>query len=111
MNKKSIIENIVDSESYKKWIQHKIDEIERTRGECSSIPGDILRNELITYQLALAVMNNKPVAWTDVEELEEMNHDGYGAMMSVGNVSPAADIRRQIFLYTHPALLIYEIYR
>ncbi|HAT1684269.1 TPA: hypothetical protein I8Y21_005047 [Klebsiella oxytoca] len=52
--------------------------------------------------MLLTVMQQKPVAWTDAEELRDLERDGYAAMLSVKNKDPNTDPHRQIFLYTTP---------
>lgn len=47
-----------------------------------------------------------PIAWTDAEELRDLERDGYAAMMSLTREDcEHADPRRQILLFTHPAPL------
>ena len=56
---------------------------------------------------AMAGMEQEPVAWTDAEELCDLKHDGYAAMLSLSRKDcEHADPRRQILLFTHPAPLI-----
>lgn len=50
----------------------------------------------------LTLMNSEPVAWTDAEELRDLEKDGCGAMLSLERCK-GADPRRQILLFTHPA--------
>ena len=45
-----------------------------------------------------------PIAWTDAEELRDLERDGYAAMLSIKNKDKNTDPRRQIFLYTVPQL-------
>ncbi|WP_204317248.1 hypothetical protein [Serratia marcescens] len=45
---------------------------------------------------------SKPVAWTDAEELRDLEKDGCGAMLSLEKCK-GGDPRRQILLFTHPA--------
>ncbi|MGQ0329767.1 hypothetical protein ACT3N0_12040 [Citrobacter portucalensis] len=45
-----------------------------------------------------------PIAWTDAEELRDLERDGYAAMLSIKNKDKNTDPRRQIFLYTAPQL-------
>ncbi|HGG6229381.1 TPA: DUF4014 family protein [Salmonella enterica subsp. enterica serovar Enteritidis] len=53
---------------------------------------------------AAETLNVPPVAWTDAEELRDLEKDGCGAMFSIGNCK-GADPRRQILLFTRPAPL------
>ncbi|EFU5438367.1 hypothetical protein HT774_004144 [Salmonella enterica] len=55
---------------------------------------------------AIAARNTKPEAWTDAEELRDLERDGYAAMLSLNRKDcEHADPRRQILLFTHPAPL------
>lgn len=55
---------------------------------------------------AIAARNAKPLAWTDAEELRDLERDGCGAMLSLNRKDcEHADPRRQILLFTHPAPL------
>ncbi|MGP2900550.1 DUF551 domain-containing protein [Serratia ureilytica] len=45
---------------------------------------------------------SKPVAWTDAEELRDLEKDGCGAMLSLEKCK-GGDPRRQVLLFTHPA--------
>ncbi|APY32540.1 hypothetical protein LFZ5_11200 [Salmonella enterica subsp. enterica serovar Apapa str. SA20060561] len=61
---------------------------------------------LAELQERRAVDKQPPVAWTDAEELRDMERDGYGAMLSLNRKDcEHADPRRQILLFTHPAPL------
>lgn len=51
----------------------------------------------------LANREAPPVAWTDAEELHDLEKDGCGAMLSLEKCK-GGDPRRQILLFTHPAL-------
>lgn len=51
---------------------------------------------------ALVVMDSKPLAWTDAEELRDLEKDGYAAMLSLEKCKDG-DPRRQILLFIHPA--------
>lgn len=44
----------------------------------------------------------QPVAWTDAEELRDLEKDGCGAMLSLEKCK-GGDPRRQVLLFTHPA--------
>lgn len=68
-----------------------------------SVPASVNKSrEMARYILELQTQS--PVAWTDAEELREMERDGYGAMLSVINKLPSTDPRRQIMFYRAPIL-------
>lgn len=51
---------------------------------------------------ALAAMDNEPVAWTDEEELRDVNVAGIGYLFGIDReANKFADPRRQIMLYRH----------
>ncbi|EHE1279963.1 hypothetical protein JNP73_001634 [Salmonella enterica] len=61
---------------------------------------------LAELQERRAVDKQPPVAWTDAEELRDLERDGCGAMLSMNRKDcEYADPRRQILLFTHPAPL------
>lgn len=51
--------------------------------------------------IALAAMDSKPVAWTDEQELRDVDRGGCGYLFTVNPVTPHADERRIILLYRH----------
>ncbi|EOF5140167.1 MULTISPECIES: hypothetical protein [Klebsiella] len=52
--------------------------------------------------LALAAMDSEPVAWTDEEELRDVNVAGIGYLFGIDReANKFADPRRQIMLYRH----------
>ncbi|HEE9900372.1 hypothetical protein [Citrobacter freundii] len=62
---------------------------------------------LAELQERRAVDKQPPVAWTDAEELRDLERDGYGAMLSLNRKDcEHADPRRQILLFAHPAPLM-----
>ncbi|SAP72787.1 DUF550 domain-containing protein [Klebsiella oxytoca] len=52
-------------------------------------------------RMALAAMDSKPVAWTDEQELRDVDRNGCGYLFTVNPVTPHADERRIILLYRH----------
>ena len=50
---------------------------------------------------SLAVMDGEPVAWTDEQELRDVDRCGCGYLFTVNPVTPHADERRIILLYRH----------
>jgi hypothetical protein len=58
--------------------------------------------ELQQYRKAVS----KPVGWTDEQELRSVDKDGCGYLFKANPVSPHADPRRVIMLYTAPPVQI-----
>ncbi|HGP0336046.1 TPA: hypothetical protein ACLE2I_005308 [Klebsiella quasipneumoniae] len=46
-------------------------------------------------------MDSEPVAWTDEQELRDVDRGGCGYLFTVNPVTPHADERRIILLYRH----------
>ncbi|HGL6668860.1 TPA: DUF551 domain-containing protein [Klebsiella quasipneumoniae] len=62
-------------------------------------------------QIALATMDSEPVAWTDEEELRDVNVAGIGYLFGIDReANKFSDPRRQIMLYRHaqPAPVVPE---
>ena len=55
-------------------------------------------------RMALAAMDSEPVAWTDEQELRDVDRGGCGYLFTVNPVTPHADERRIILLYRHAQL-------
>jgi hypothetical protein len=53
-------------------------------------------------EIALAAMQQEPVAWTDEQELRDVERDGCGYLFTVNPITPNADPWRIIKLYTAP---------
>lgn len=68
-------------------------------------PGDVNANEsLRVAEIALAALTAEPLAWTDEEELRDIDRGGCGYMFTCKPVTPHADERRIIKLYRLPLL-------
>lgn len=52
-------------------------------------------------RMALAALDSEPVAWTDEQELRDVDRGGCGYLFTVNPVTPHADERRIILLYRH----------
>ncbi|SYR76329.1 Uncharacterised protein [Klebsiella pneumoniae] len=52
-------------------------------------------------RMALTAMDGEPVAWTDEQELRDVDRGGCGYLFTVNPVTPHADERRIILLYRH----------
>lgn len=67
-----------------------------------------LAHESCEYQNRIAELENaasEPVAWTDEAELRDVEKDGCGYLFTVNPITPNADPRRIIKLYTAPPAL------
>ena len=66
--------------------------------------------DLQLAELALAALDSEPVAWTDEQELRDVDRGGCGYLFTVNPVTPHADERRIILLYRHaqPAPVVPE---
>ncbi|ECC1747234.1 DUF550 domain-containing protein [Salmonella enterica subsp. diarizonae] len=53
-------------------------------------------------EIALASLTAEPVAWTDEKELKDVEKDGLGYLFTVNPITPNADPRRVIKLYSAP---------
>ncbi|AOP43695.1 hypothetical protein [Edwardsiella piscicida] len=62
-------------------------------------------------RIALASLEAKPIAWTDEEELRDVEKISCGYLFAVSPISENADPRRVIYLYTAPIapMVPYEI--
>lgn len=54
---------------------------------------------LAAYKMLLATMEAEPVAWTDEQELRDVDRGGCGYLFTVNPVTPHADERQIILLY------------
>lgn len=52
-------------------------------------------------RMALAAMDSEPAAWTDDQELRDVEKDGCGYLFKANPITPHADPRRVILLYRH----------
>lgn len=75
--------------------------------------------EPTTQELAMAaelqgrrkVDGSQPVGWTDAEELRSVEKDGCGYLFTVNPITPNADPRRVIKLYTAPPVQETGVYK
>jgi len=63
-----------------------------------------LQSELAVAEIAMAALTARPVGWTDAEELRDVQRSGCGYIFSANPVTPDADERRVLMLYTTPPL-------
>ncbi|HDS1237622.1 TPA: hypothetical protein QEG37_002012 [Pluralibacter gergoviae] len=61
-----------------------------------------LEEELQIAEFALSCLESEPVAWTDEQELRDVDRGGCGYLFTVNPVTPHADERRVIKLFTTP---------
>ena len=68
--------------------------------------GDNTYNQktIAAMEIALAALTAEPVAWTDEQELRDVEKDGCGYLFKVNPISPNADHRRVIKLVRLPAI-------
>lgn len=69
------------------------------RDDFEAIDGDEIREMACSV---LASLDAEPVCWTDEQELRDAEKDGFGYLFTVNPVTPHADPRRVILLYTVP---------
>lgn len=62
-------------------------------------------------EIALASLTAEPVAWTDEQELKDVEKDGLGYLFTVNPITPNADPRRVIKLYTAPPVQETGVYK
>lgn len=65
----------------------------------NAAPPEVVRE---LARIALASLEAEPVAWTDEQELRDVEKDGFGYLFTVNPITPNADPRRVIKLYTAP---------
>lgn len=61
-----------------------------------------IARDLKIAEIALEALRAKPVGWTDAQELREVENGGCGYIFNANPISPHADHRRVIELYTVP---------
>lgn len=65
--------------------------------------GSIKTGEIVAMaRIALASLTAEPVAWTDEQELRDVEKDGCGYLFKANPISSNADLRRVIKLYATP---------
>ncbi|EAO6763680.1 hypothetical protein FDR11_07505 [Salmonella enterica] len=63
---------------------------------------DYYRREVVMSKIALAALTVEPVAWTDEQELRDVEKVGCGYLFTVKPVTPNTDPYRVIKLYVTP---------
>lgn len=64
---------------------------------------------VVAMDALLLSLKNEPVAWTDEQELRSVDKDGCGYLFKANPVSPYADPRRVILVYTAPPVQIVQV--
>ncbi len=86
----------------REWLQEAISDIQTRRDNGFISWDDERENVLQALELALAAMESEPVAWTDEEELRDVNVAGIGYLFGIDReANKFSDPRRQIMLYRH----------
>lgn len=86
----------------REWLQEAISDIQTRRDKGFISWDDERENVLQALELALAAMESEPVAWTDEEELRDVNVAGIGYLFGIDReANKFSDSRRQIMLYRH----------
>ncbi|MEE6950398.1 hypothetical protein Q0T32_04575 [Escherichia coli O87:H39] len=67
---------------------------------------DYYRREVVMGKIALAALTAEPIAWTDEQELRDVEKGGCGYLFTVKPVTPNADPRRVIKLYVTPPVQV-----
>ena len=81
-------------------------EIENTDAGTRHAPG--AHSRVYSYEIVemarmlMAAMDSEPVAWTDEQELKDLEKSGCAYLFTVNPITPNADPRRVIRLYTAP---------
>lgn len=55
-------------------------------------------------EIALASLTAKPIAWTDEQELRDVEKSGCGYLFTINPITPNADPRRVIKIYRLPEI-------
>ncbi|MBZ7629314.1 hypothetical protein [Klebsiella michiganensis] len=85
----------------REWLQKTISDIKTAR-DSGAVSWDGEReNCLQAFELALAVIDSKPIGWTDKEELRDVDVAGIGYLFKL-DAAPGFDPRRQILLIQAP---------
>ncbi|HBV9325494.1 TPA: hypothetical protein MIV70_06280 [Klebsiella pneumoniae] len=86
----------------REWLLNVISGLEELRDPILSFLDDDQAKTYEALNLALTAMDSEPVAWTDEEELRDVNVAGIGYLFGIDReANKFADPRRQIMLYRH----------
>ncbi|PJD28449.1 hypothetical protein B9Q26_07240 [Enterobacter hormaechei] len=97
------------STTLKEWLKHTIAELEEERDATPGAVNEDAVMALAAMKLALASLEADVVAWTDEQELRDVEKYGCGYLFTANPVTPNADPHRVIKLYTtSPAPMLPE---
>lgn len=97
------------SELTKEWLQQTIAELEEERDATPGAVNEDAAMSLAAMKRALASLMADPVAWTDEQELRDVEKYGCGYLFTANPITPNADPHRVIKLYTaSPAPMLPE---
>lgn len=86
----------------KEWLLKTIAELEEERDATPGAVNEDAANALEAMKRALASLMAEPVAWTDEQELRDVDKYGCGYLFTANPITPNADPHRVIKLYTAP---------
>lgn len=93
----------------KEWLQKTIAELEEERDATPGAVNEDAAMALEAMKRALASLMADPVAWTDEQELRDVEKYGCGYLFTANPITPNADPHRVIKLYTaSPAPMLPE---
>lgn len=89
------------------YVDALVEALEKAQTENGLVRGQLLiaQRTLLNQQQRIAELENaasEPVAWTDEQELRDVEKSGCGYLFTVNPITPNADPRRVIKLYTVP---------
>ena len=90
------------STTLKEWLLKTIAELEQERNATPGAVNEDAANALEAMKRALASLMAEPVAWTDEQELRDVDKYGCGYLFTTNPITPNADPHRVIKLYTAP---------
>lgn len=86
----------------REWLEKTIAEFENTRDDIPFGLDDDDAKILKVLKQVLASLGVEPVAWTDEQELRDVEKNGFGYLFTVNPITPHADPRRVIKLFAVP---------
>ncbi|MBG0613956.1 hypothetical protein I4P19_00960 [Enterobacter hormaechei] len=93
----------------KEWLLKTIAELEEERDAMPGAVNEDAAMSLAAMKRALASLMADPVAWTDEQELRDVEKYGCGYLFTANPITPNADPHRVIKLYTaSPAPMLPE---
>ncbi|MCC9378921.1 DUF551 domain-containing protein [Enterobacter hormaechei subsp. steigerwaltii] len=86
----------------KEWLLKTIAELEADRDAVPGVVNEDAARALEAMKIALASLEADVVAWTDEQELRDVEKYGCGYLFTANPITPNADPHRVIKLYTAP---------